>query len=74
MQDRFNIRIGAYDDDRDLSYGELMASSKFALVAPGTCLLSVIGSSRYSTSALFTLMCPACAWRNSHYVQHYVPD
>jgi hypothetical protein len=38
MQDRFNIRIGAYDDDRDLSYGELMASSKFALVAPGAFL------------------------------------
>lgn len=38
MQDLFNIRIGAYNNDRDLSYGELMASSKFALVAPGTLL------------------------------------
>jgi hypothetical protein len=35
LQDRYNIRVGAYDDDRNLSYGELMASSKFALVAPG---------------------------------------
>lgn len=35
MQEKYNIRIGAYDDDRDLTYGELMASSKFALVAPG---------------------------------------
>lgn len=34
-KEKYNIRIGAYDDDRDLTYGELMASSKFGLVAPG---------------------------------------
>jgi len=32
---KYNIKIGAYEDDRHLSYSQLLASSKFALVAPG---------------------------------------
>jgi Exostosin family len=77
MQDRFNIRIGAYDDDRDLSYGELMVSSKFALVAPGTCC-TVCGSSSAPAelpAVLFTLMCTACAWLESlHLCPRLMPN